>query len=71
VVKDARIVGSNTLQLNEATVIRAVQEYLDAMTVTPGRMGRVTAVRSSTSETGLTRIFEVEVDGQPITAENP
>lgn len=65
----ARIVGNNTLQLNEATVIRALQDYLDAMATEPGTMGRVTSVRQE-SVGGMAKSFHVEVSGQATTAEN-
>lgn len=54
--------GQNTLQLNEATLIDALQEYIDK------RMGsyapKVTAVKME-SGGGYSKTFEVKTDDKP------
>jgi hypothetical protein len=58
------MIGANTLQLNTATMIDAVQEYLDTRLLIAHRV-KVTDVKT----VGTTRVFEVLVENKPAAKE--
>jgi hypothetical protein len=55
--------GSNTLKINEATLMRAVQEWLDRNMLTAPRVTSITFV----SHGGHDRGFEIGITDQPPT----
>jgi len=57
--------GSNKLELNEATMIEAIQFWLDSQFIS-GKSPKVIAIKAD-STTGYTRTFLVETDERPET----
>lgn len=54
------IKGQGTLQVSEATIMAAVQEYLDRR-LAEGMHVEVTGIKWSTESTGMTNTFSVSI----------
>lgn len=60
------LIGVNELQLNEATVVAALQHYFDSVLFAEGKAPRVTGVSEKSSGSyGSTTSFHVKVEQEP------